>query len=82
MDGERRDDRRQRIVHRAEFDWIGDRDGDQYAGYEQIGNRDDHGGDANDSADDFFSDGELQSFDRGSQRDVTMQRNGAGDGKL
>ena len=82
MDGEWRDDRWRRIVHRARLDWTCDCDGDQYAGCEQSRDRDDHGGDANDFADDFLCFGELQSFDRGSQRDITMHRNRAGDGKL
>jgi len=82
VDGEQWVDQRQRTSDGAKLGGYGDGDRDQQRRFQQVRNGDSDGGDGGDFADDFLCFGELQSFDGGSQCDITMQRNGAGDGKL
>lgn len=82
VDGKRGNGQWQRIVDCAQLDWIRDRDRDQQRGYEQVRNCDDLGGNANDSANDFFRGCELHGFDGDSQRNSSMHSDCAGDGKF
>ena len=82
MEGQQWVDQRGRTSDRARLGGLGDGDRDQQRRFKQVWNGDGHGGDGAEPADNFFGDGELQSFDNCSRRDVTMQRDGTGDRKL